>query len=190
MNEEPPPDYETVTVTRHPTGLSINPEYPRTIPGIIKITEMVVSTITFISSIVHWYEGHGWVEFVSINALISAVIYFVLSLVNLRNFTSRFPGPWELIEFIYCIIFTVFYLIAAIVASAFAARYQGNVGAAAFFAFLGTAIFLVDTIFQYRGWNASDSSVRTGTTGATIMTTTTHHTSTRYACSDSEPPKY
>lgn len=62
MNEEPPPDYETVTVTRHPTGLSINPEYPRTIPGIIKITEMVnflkFSSLSYFGFGVLWNSGY------------------------------------------------------------------------------------------------------------------------------------
>lgn len=162
----------TTTTTHQTTGPSLNLAYVKSIPGIIKIIEIVLSIITFICSVVDRWEGHGWVAFVAISAFISALIYFILTLLNLITFTSRFRGPWLLIELIYCIVCAVFYLIAAIVAAAFASNNHANVAATAFFAFVATAIFTVDTVYQYRAWRTSDAGLRTQTTTTTSTSPT------------------
>jgi len=64
----------------------------------------VLSIITFICSIVYSWDGHGWVEFVACSAFVTALIYFILTLLNLINFVNRFPGPWLLIVSILCIL--------------------------------------------------------------------------------------
>lgn len=160
------------TTQSSPPEIRLRLDYIKTIPGILKIVEVVASIITFIcASVVPWgYLGAGWVQFVSISAFITALIWFIFYLIGV---IYRFPGPWILIEFIYYCVFTLFFLIAAIVSAA-RAHAAPSIGAAAFFAFVCTAVFAVDTFFQFRAW-------RTGQTEMTTTTTTTTHTSSGIA---------
>lgn len=164
-----PTTYETKTTTQSSSSIGLHLDYIRTVPGILKIVEIVVSIIVIItSSVYYWFtlHGGGWVQFVSITATLCTAFLF---LARLFNFHHRLLGPWLLIEFIYYCVFTLFYLIAAIVAAVKGA-WHDSVAATAFFAFAATAVYAVDTFFQFRAY-------RTGQTEMTTTTTTTTTTS-------------
>lgn len=168
-----PTTYETKTTTTtsspSPT-IGFHPEYLRTLPGILKVVEIVLALITFICAcVVYWGSGQGWVEFVSMSAFLCTLIYLILHLINL---ISRFPGPQLLIEFIYYCVFSVLFLIAAIVAAAKASAHS-SIGATAFFAFAATAVYAVDTFFQFRAWRSGQDGMATNTTTTTTTTSTT-----------------
>ncbi|KAK2188816.1 hypothetical protein NP493_122g00000 [Ridgeia piscesae] len=176
MGEDMPTTYEsrTTTTTSGPSGLSIRREYITSVPGLFKIAEMVVCFITFICSVVYpRYKGDGWVEFVSMSALLTVGINFIFYLIGLRQ---QLPPFMLLVEFIVYCVFTVFFAIAAIVA-AVSGSYHASIGATAFFAFAATAIFGVDTFFQFRAWQDGQTHM---TTGATTTTTTTSETTAQY----------
>ncbi|KAI0238589.1 hypothetical protein LSAT2_010688 [Lamellibrachia satsuma] len=177
MGEDMPTTYEshTTTTTSGPTGLAIRKEYVTSIPGIFKIVEMVVALITFICSIVFPpYKGDGWVEFVAMSALLTVGINFIFYLIGLRQ---QLPPFMLLVEFIVYCVFTVFFAIAAIVA-AVSGHYHASIGATAFFAFAATAIFGVDTFFQFRAWKDGQTQMTTGRT--TTTTTSTTETTAQY----------
>lgn len=176
MGEDMPTTYEshTTTTTSGPSGLSIRREYVTSVPGLFKIAEMVISLITFICSIVYpRYKGDGWVEFVAMSALFAVGINFILYLIGLRH---QLPPIMLLVEFIVYCVFTVFFAIAAIVA-AVSGHYYASIGATAFFAFAATAVFGVDTFFQYRAWQDGQTHM---TTGPTTTTTSTVETTAQY----------
>ncbi|XP_041376051.1 plasmolipin-like [Gigantopelta aegis] len=174
--------YEETTTTSSAPAIRPDPEYVKTINGILKIAEMVVSIIVLICASVdsiYWYSrGGGWVQFVAASALITVIILFIFHFMHIIN---RLPGPWTFIEFIYYCVFCALWLIAAIVA-AVRAPWFASIGAAAFFCFAALAIFAIDTFFMFRGWQSVQHPVTGGTTTAATATTTTttYETRTQY----------
>ncbi|KAI0220280.1 hypothetical protein LSAT2_028206 [Lamellibrachia satsuma] len=120
------------------------------------------------------YKGDGWVEFVAMSALLTVGINFIFYLIGLRQ---QLPPFMLLVEFIVYCVFTVFFAIAAIVA-AVSGHYHASIGATAFFAFAATAIFGVDTFFQFRAWKDGQTQMTTGHT--TTTTTSTNETTAQY----------
>lgn len=79
------------------SGSSFDINYIKTIPGILKIAQIVLSLITFICASVKSEFvklGGGWVQFVSMTALIICTVLLIFYLTSLIN---RLPGPWPLI---------------------------------------------------------------------------------------------
>jgi glucan phosphoethanolaminetransferase (alkaline phosphatase superfamily) len=130
---------------------------------------MVLSIVTFICSVIpHWSGyGGGWVSFVSMSAFFSVLVIFIFFLLNIHQ---RLHPVSYLIELIIYAVFTVFYLIAAIVCAA-RASWHGAIAAAAFFAFAATAVFAVDTFLQFKAWRSGENEMATTTTTTTTTTT-------------------
>lgn len=173
-------EHTTTTTASGPMD-DIRPDtgYIRTIPGILKIVEILLDILVLIcASIEYWYSiGGGWVQFVAASALVTTLILFIF---HFFNIISRLPGPWIFIEFIYYAVFILLYLIAAIVA-AVRAPLAPAIGAACFFCFAALAVYAVDCFFMYRSYKTvqhSHTSEATATTATT--TTTTYETRTQY----------
>ncbi|KAK2143066.1 hypothetical protein LSH36_881g02022 [Paralvinella palmiformis] len=194
---------------------------------------IVLDVIVFICSVIPWWPAEGWVGFVSMSALLTTLILFLLYLFGIMTrvppwrvliiisfvliicssvrkwksgseaqaFTqfvcivtfimaltslllhilviiARFPGPWLLIEFIYYCVFSVFYLIAAIVAASYA-KYHSSIAACTFFAFAATAIYAVDTYFQFRAWRTGQAEMTTTQTSTTTTVQSSSHVETK-----------
>lgn len=177
-----PTHYDTQTTTQQTTttssqvGLQI--DYVKSIPGILKIVEIVVSIVTFICASIRlgWVPlGGGWVQFVSMTAFISTFVFFIFHFLNI---ISKIPAniPWNLIEFIYYCIFTGLYLIAAIVAAA-RGNLDPSIGATAFFGFVATVVYGIDTFFQFRNWRSGPTQmVATANTTTTTTVESRHQT--------------
>ncbi|XP_064610335.1 CKLF-like MARVEL transmembrane domain-containing protein 7 [Liolophura sinensis] len=175
MADDMPNKYSYDAQTTSPTAESqaIGPDvsYIKTLPGILKIAEIVLSIIAFICATVYpWaYGGGGWVQFVTISTFVGVLVLFIF---HFMHIISRLPGPWMLIEFIYYCVYTLFMLIAAIVAAANGWR-DASIGAAAFFCFAALAVLAVDTFMMFRTWQAGRQSSGQSANTATITTTTT-----------------
>ncbi|CAD5116315.1 DgyrCDS5219 [Dimorphilus gyrociliatus] len=173
---EMPPSYESSTAQKS-SWFSIQKEYVTTIPGILKIAQMVISMIAFISSMVDPWAGAGWVRFATISAFIGTLIYFLLYLLN---YYQRIPGPWTLVEFVYYCVYTVFLFISACVSAAKGGVFD-SAAASAFFCFLATAVYGVDCFFKFKVLRSERAAaaaggprgVQAGTTVTTTQTTTT-----------------
>ncbi|CAD5122304.1 DgyrCDS10742 [Dimorphilus gyrociliatus] len=153
-----PTQYNTGASATSSSMFDVN--YIKSIPGLLKIAQIVLSLITFIcasvkSSFVK--EGGGWVQFVSMTALIICtvlLIFYVTSLIN------KLPGPWPLIEFVYYGVYTLFYFIAFVVAAAQGTKYKIDAGkAAAAFSFFTLGTFAVDTFFKFQTWRTGQPMV-------------------------------
>ncbi|XP_059172335.1 plasmolipin-like [Physella acuta] len=170
--------YEQTTEKR--TGDSAirpHPEYVRTVPGILKIAEIVVNILVLIcASIDYWSPaGGGWVQFVAVTALITTLINFLMHFFDVY---SKFSFQFNFVLFIYYCVIVVLYLIAAIVC-AVRAPYWPAVGAAAFFAFVAVILYAVDTYLMYRMWQGGVHHT-TAATATTTTTTTSYETRTQY----------
>ncbi|XP_046354492.2 plasmolipin-like [Haliotis cracherodii] len=174
--------YETTTTTTSSSTTGIHPDvgYVKSIPGILKIVEFVLCIIVLIcTSVVYWVPyGAGWIQFVAVAACVVVALLFIFHFLHIFE---KLPGPWPLIEFVCYIVFTIFFLISAIVA-AVRGGWHGSIAATAFFCFATTAVFGVDTFFQYRGWQtgASHTTSSSAATVETTTTTTSYETKTQY----------
>jgi len=157
-----------------------NLDYIRTIPGILKIVEFVLAVIAFAcaTSIPYGWCGLGWVSFVGISGFVGALISFFFHLL------ITWTWAWSLlIELIWYAIWTIFFLIAGIVAAADANcdyirafSYTNTAGAAAAFSFFSMVAWAVDSAFQAQGlrisWTSSSATATTTTTTTTTKATT------------------
>jgi len=123
-----------------------NVEYVKSLPGILKIVQTVASILAFaLSMSAPWgHLGGGWVNFVSINGFIQALIW---GLLNLFGVVPPILANY-FVELIIYAIFTLFFFIAGIVAAC-RGSYFGVVGAASFFCFVCVVAFGVDAFFQF-----------------------------------------
>ncbi|KAH9491648.1 hypothetical protein Btru_030577 [Bulinus truncatus] len=154
-----------------------HPEYVKSVPGILKIAEIILCILVLIcASIDYWYHiGGGWVQFVAASALVTTIILFIF---HLFDFISHITFRWNFIEFIYYCVYVVLYVIAAIVA-AVRAHLAPSIGATAFFTFAALIVYAVDTYFMYRKWQTVQHPAAAATT-TTTTTTTTYETRTQY----------
>ncbi|XP_062579835.1 plasmolipin-like [Saccostrea cucullata] len=166
------------TTTSDGSGISFQSGFLRSLPGYLKIAEMVLDLIAFICASVNWWVdlGQGWAQFVFISALITTLIFFIF---HLFNVFSKLPGPWIFIEFVYYVVYCVLIFIAVIVCLARGAQYSlGGIIAATIFGMAALAVYIVDTWFMFRNWQSAKhaGTSGSGSGGATTTTTTSHTT--------------
>ncbi|KAI0220282.1 hypothetical protein LSAT2_028208 [Lamellibrachia satsuma] len=139
------------TTTRN--GMHFAPEHLRSQIGIFQLTEIIVSFVTFICSVVWpYYPGNGWVFFVSGSSFLTITIRLLYYLFGLRQMKIEIAVFCEFVT--YCII-TGCFVIAGIVA-AVSGHYNGSVAATAFFAFAASAIYGLDTIIKFQIWRGGE----------------------------------
>ncbi len=146
----------TVTETHVQTNLRWDPGYVRTIPGILKVVQVVLNLIAFIcvmASGAHWRSRSvgSWFCFVTMTAFWTTGTLLVLYLLHV---IEKFHViPWMLIEFVFCTLWTFFYFTASLDA-AVNASYEPALGAACFFGFLAMAAYGYDAFLKFRGYRA------------------------------------
>ncbi|UYV71438.1 CMTM4 [Cordylochernes scorpioides] len=155
------PDTHTTTVTTSATRVSTNirfdPEYVKIIPGILKISQCVVSIIGFIAitASCHGYcfGGASWYGFVSMTAFWVTLVLLGFYLFHLIE--KLYFLPWIQAEGIYCAIWTLFYFIAALVVLV---QSHGNGGfiTGGFFGFIAMLLYGADAFFKYRAWQGGE----------------------------------
>ncbi|XP_015914632.1 plasmolipin [Parasteatoda tepidariorum] len=147
----------TVTASTTTTKLSptirFDPAYIKTIPGILKIVQCVVSLIGFICVQTVAYAAYsspgGWYGFVAMTAFwvtLLLIIGYLFHIIERTHFI-----PWVLVELIYSTVWTVFFFIAGCVAAS-----RGGMdpawGAASFFAFVAMLLYGYDAYERYMHW--------------------------------------
>ncbi|CAF1457868.1 unnamed protein product [Adineta ricciae] len=144
--------------TNHNIGCSL--DYLRTIPGILKIIELLCDILgTILAGAAPVYDStagnRSFYLFVSILALIITFVLLILGLLNVHNVVLR--GRWPIIELCWCLFICLFYFIAGIVI-AVVGKYHGAYGAAAFFGFAAMIVYGADAFFQFRTYRGDSSS--------------------------------
>ncbi|KAK3576691.1 hypothetical protein CHS0354_024300 [Potamilus streckersoni] len=151
LNEPPPysPTSEPNNPPEPKTGFDIN--YLKTVPGAMKIIEMVLDILGFICALVDisWAGlGSGFVQWATMSGFIVTLIFFIF---HAFNIFGRLPGFWELYEFVYLIIISVEIAVAAIVCAA-RASFGPSVIAACIFTAIASVMYIIDTVLAYRTW--------------------------------------
>lgn len=163
----------------------MSPGYLGTVPGILKIAEMVLSIITFgLAAAVSdhsWGKGEsgfGWVSFVAIAGFLIALICLLI------HFTLSTSWAWpRIVELGVYALWTVCFAIAGIVAAALhdtnhgdypyrnTKHYNRTAAAAAAFSFFCMVLWAVDTVLMAM-------NTRVSVTTHTVTTTTTTNVNT------------
>ncbi|XP_030761453.1 CKLF-like MARVEL transmembrane domain-containing protein 4 [Sitophilus oryzae] len=131
------------------TTLRFDSSYARTLPGYIKIAEIVINLIGFIciEASGQWsFHSRGqWFNFVSMTAFWVTGILLAFYLFHVIE--KFYKVPWLKFELGYCITWTVLYLIAASLAVSF--HVEAYI-AAGFFGFCGMALYGLDGFLKYK----------------------------------------
>ncbi|XP_070536895.1 CKLF-like MARVEL transmembrane domain-containing protein 4 [Ptychodera flava] len=173
----------TTSSTRIQPSITCDVLYVRTVRGILKIVQCVISLIAFICiTAAKWWTNHysayRFHQFVTMFCFWSTLILIVLYMTKL---ILRIPLPWILIEFFYCCGACVFYLISSSCVAAYSYGYAAH-EAAAVFGFFALIVYGIEAFFLFRDWRGG---VRSPEGGAPVEAHTTSHTVTE---TKQEPP--
>lgn len=142
----------TVTVTQTNTvvqpQIRYDPFYIKSVPGILKAIVIVCNLIGFICIEVSAWSHHsrgGFFNFVAATGFWFSGLMLVMYMFHVVE--KFFKIPWLKIEFGFCVVWTVLYLIASILAVTFHA--SGYV-AAGFFGFLAMIAYGYDAWLKYQ----------------------------------------
>ncbi|XP_060810948.1 CKLF-like MARVEL transmembrane domain-containing protein 4 [Amyelois transitella] len=145
----------TTTVTSSTTvqtNLRFDPLYVRTIPGILKVVQVLSSLIGFLciqcSRYSHLSKGSYFIWISMFAFWFTGILLFLYLFHMVEKF---YKIPWLKIEFVFCALWTLLYLIAASLATTV---YNGGYSAGAFFGFVATLAYAIDAFLKYRGVRA------------------------------------
>ncbi|XP_013787640.1 MARVEL domain-containing protein 1-like [Limulus polyphemus] len=175
--------HTSTTVTSSTTKVSpiirFDKSYIRTVPGILKVVQVVINLIGFICAQValcSLCSESNWFSFVSMTAFWVTLILLIFYLFHVIEKTHIIP--WLLVELVYCGVWTIFYLIAALVVSV-NGRYDNAWAAAGFFGFVAMLLYGTDTFLKYKAWRTGE--IAQGERTVTVTTSqTTSPTSPTY----------
>lgn len=141
----------TTTVTSSTTvqtNIRFDRSYITTIPGILKIVQVLCSLLGFIciqcSRLSSWSKGSffSWISMIAFwftGILLGLYLFHILE--------KFYKIPWLKIEFLFCTIWTLLYLIASILATTV---HDNPHSAAAFFGFVAMLAYLVDAYLKFK----------------------------------------
>ncbi|XP_074645398.1 plasmolipin-like [Tubulanus polymorphus] len=168
MADPMPTSYETntTTTTKSSTNIGFHKEYLKTIPGILKIVEIVLDLIIIICVSIVYMRASGWFGFLYGSAIVLTIILFASFLFGL---IYKMPGPWPLFVFVFYLVYTILFLITSIVLAVYG-WVDASIAAACFFSFAATAVYAVDTFFMFREWRNGPTVIASTTTSTTVTT--------------------
>ncbi|XP_026490561.2 proteolipid protein 2 [Vanessa tameamea] len=136
---EPPPPRK---VLRFDKG------YWKTMPGILKIVELVCNIVGFICIKISW----AWLSAIFYNILywVGNIITAFLFLMYTFHFVEKYDRwPWHKLEFFYCLAMSLSYIGTSI----FATTLGESVGyAVGFFGLCAIIAYGFDAYLKYKGW--------------------------------------
>jgi hypothetical protein len=138
--------------------------YLKTIPGMLKIAQLVLMLIAFILAAAAWTSGGGlyvwtfsgyttgsagWTKFVTITGFIITLILLMLYLFHLIE--RLYQVQWLFVEFIYCGVVAVCLLISGAIMIPYT-NYDGARGACTFFCWAAMVAYGADAYFKLMSW--------------------------------------
>uniref|UniRef100_A0A0A9W091 CKLF-like MARVEL transmembrane domain-containing protein 4 n=1 Tax=Lygus hesperus TaxID=30085 RepID=A0A0A9W091_LYGHE len=151
----PPGPTTTTTVTTSNTNVQTNirydPSYVKTVPGMLKCVQIILSLLVFICVSFSVYSAFGRLSFMSFICGLGFWLTGILLAFYLFHVIEKFYSiPWLKIEFGYCIIWTLFLMIGSTLSFAYldAASIFGVVG---FFGYLNMIAYGYDGFLKFKG---------------------------------------
>ncbi|CAB3231563.1 unnamed protein product [Arctia plantaginis] len=140
----------TTTVTSSTavqTNIRFDPSYIKTIPGILKIVQVLCSFIGFICILTSRLSSAPRGEFFNWISMIAFWFTGILLGFYLFHILEKFYKiPWLKIEFGFCSLWTFFFLLASILATTV---HDNSYSAAAFFGFVATIAYAIDCYLKW-----------------------------------------
>ncbi|XP_076816024.1 CKLF-like MARVEL transmembrane domain-containing protein 8 [Clavelina lepadiformis] len=144
----------TTTVTSSTTVITCNTSYLLSVPGILKIAEVILGLLCWalIASVggTAFSRPHQFVMFVAVTSWILTLITLVIYLSACHVHTCS-GAPWSIIEFTFNAFWAFFYVIASCVSAAFTGSVP-NLAAATAFAFFTSIAYVIHAIWSYKIW--------------------------------------
>ncbi|XP_044742388.1 CKLF-like MARVEL transmembrane domain-containing protein 7 [Chrysoperla carnea] len=144
----------TIQTTSVQTNIRYDQTYIRTIPGALKIAQIVLNLLGFICIQCSKFSNYATGSFFNTVAMTAFWITGILLAFYLFHVIEKFfKIPWLKLEFFYCTIWTLLYLIAAIFAASFG---SDAYVAAAFFGFCAMVVYGYDAWLKWQGVQAGE----------------------------------
>ncbi|KAK3913701.1 CKLF-like MARVEL transmembrane domain-containing protein 4 [Frankliniella fusca] len=165
------PNYgRTTTVTTETIVTSPNirfdPSYIRTLPGMLKAAQIILNLLGFICITVSYHSIHSRGSWFNTVAMIGFWFTGILLVFYLFHVIEKFfKIPWLKVEFVFCAVWTLFYLLAASLAAGWANRDEAF-GAGAFFGYCAMVAYGYDAFLKF-------NAVKSGQLAQGERTTTT-----------------
>ncbi|KAF2901353.1 hypothetical protein ILUMI_04832 [Ignelater luminosus] len=119
--------------------------YVKTLPGIIKIAQEVMNFIGMICVAATGMSARGD-AFIACS-VIALIVTALLLASYIFQIIAKLQIPWYKIEFFYCVIWVIFYIV---VSSLVAASGSGGYIAGGIFGFLAAILYAADAYHKYR----------------------------------------
>ncbi|KAG6453010.1 CKLF-like MARVEL transmembrane domain-containing protein 4 [Manduca sexta] len=156
----------STTVT---TNLRFDKSYLVTLPGILKVVQVLCSFLGFICIQFSRFNNQTTGSFFSWISMIAFWFTGILLGFYLFHLVEKFYKiPWLKIEFVFCALWTLFYLIVSIMATTV---HDNPHSAAAFFGFVAMAVYAVDCFLKWKAVRAG--GLAQGTRVVSKQTTST-----------------
>ncbi|XP_063977526.1 CKLF-like MARVEL transmembrane domain-containing protein 4 [Diachasmimorpha longicaudata] len=142
----------TTSSTTHQRNIRLDVSYVRTLPGMLKVAQVILDLLGFICITVSRYSNHSrgnWFNTVAMGGFWFTGILLALYIFHVVEKFYRIP--WIKIELIFCGMWTVFYLLAASLAADYARVTEGY-GVAAFFGFCAMCVYGFDAWLKFRAF--------------------------------------
>ncbi|KAL1458053.1 hypothetical protein WDU94_008228 [Cyamophila willieti] len=138
----------TSTSTSVQTNMRFDDSYLRTVPGMLKIIQIVLNLIGFILISLSMYSMAPRANFFNTVAMFGFWFTGILLVLYLFHIIEMlYKIPWLKIEFLYCGILAAFYFIASILCAAWATH--STFGVAAILGFCATGAYAYDAWLKY-----------------------------------------
>ncbi|KAL3281805.1 hypothetical protein HHI36_005006 [Cryptolaemus montrouzieri] len=144
----------TYSSTHVVTTIRWDPTYIQTLPGILKIVQIVCSFIGFICIEVSGISNHtrgGFFNFVALVAILFTGILLIFYLLHIIEKTYKIP--WLMVEFGFCAIWALAFLAVSIMAATYGAD---TYLVAAFFGFCCMVSYGFDAFLKYAALNRGE----------------------------------
>ncbi|XP_001601882.1 CKLF-like MARVEL transmembrane domain-containing protein 4 [Nasonia vitripennis] len=136
-------------------SIRFDPLYVRTLPGGLKVAQIILNFIGFICIITtdvstsrgNWFNTVAMIGFWSSGVLLAFYLFHIIE--------KFYKIPWLKIEFVYCAIETFFYLLAASLVAAHAYISEA-LGAAAFFGFAAMCLYGFDCWLKFKALKSGE----------------------------------
>ncbi|RZC34410.1 CKLF-like MARVEL transmembrane domain-containing protein 8, partial [Asbolus verrucosus] len=141
----------TTTVTSNTTvqtDTRFDPSYIKTLPGILKIAQVVLNLLGFICIEVSGFSFHSRGSYFIFVSMTGFWFTGFLLLFYLFHIVEKFYKiPWLKIELVFCGLWAVLYLIASCLAATLGVE---GFSVAAFFGFCAMVVYCADAYFKWR----------------------------------------
>lgn len=140
-----------ISSTTVQTNIRFDPSYVKTIPGILKVFQVLCSLIGFICILcsrlsVSKGSYYSWISMIAFWFTGILLGFYLFHIVN-----KFYKIPWLKIEFVFNALWTLLYLLAAILVVTVGDNAHS---AAAFFGFVATLAYSIDTFLKFRAVKA------------------------------------